>query len=252
MLAGTAITEFIGDLSSLENGNHMFYADNQMTVFEVPHMNSLTNAEYMFYNTYIEDFDTEMNSLESAEFMFYQATKLKSFKSPLPSLKYGKSMFYASNQMDSFDVDLPLLEDGENMFRTSKLKSFVSDTHSLKNGNYMFSNTVLETVDMDLSSLERGSRMFNYCKLSGESVRNIYETLPQINQNYWSNKDGYGVLEIGINSVYSSTASTNLSRLNAFAVSAGFSDWQSLKAAFDAKGWIMGWYYAASTKLIEV
>jgi hypothetical protein len=61
-----------------------------------------------------------------------------------------------------------------------------------------------------------------------------------------------GVLTPGINSTYSSTASTNKTRLNNFGVAAGFADWASLKQAFVDKGWDVDWYYAASDRLIEV
>ena len=113
--------------------------------------------------------------------------------------------------------------------------------------------TSLVSFSGDLSSLLYGYYMFYGCKLDGQSVATIYNSIPTITlPKGSSNYDNMGKLSIGINSTFNSTASTNISRLNAFGVAAGFADWASLKQAFVDKGWEVDWHYAASDKLIEV
>jgi hypothetical protein len=111
--------------------------------------------------------------------------------------------------------------------------------------------TSLINCEISLPNLKDGTDMFYKCKLSGNSVRMIYDSLLDMN-NVHSSYDDQGNITLGINSTYSSTASTNKSRLNTFGVNAGFTDWASLKQAFIDKGWNVTWLYAASDKVITV
>jgi hypothetical protein len=168
-------------------------------------------------------------------------------------------MFSSCKALKTLSINAPLLEDCTDMVGHSAdgvgtITSVHLNAPKLRKGSYAFYYcTSLTAFSGDLSSLIYGVGMFYGCKLDGTSVATIYNSIPTITlPKGYKNRDYMGVLSIGINSTYSSTASTNTTRLNNFGVAAGFADWASLKQAFVDKGWEVEWYYAASTKEIEV
>ena len=213
---GLIITEFTTDLSSLTNGEYMFYDCNYLTTF-TSDLSSLSNGDRMFQMcTNLTTFTSDLSSLTSGDSMFYDCENLTTFTSDssgspvnLSSLTSGRSMFLDCHKLESFATDLSSLTNGEYMFVNCKnLTTFTSDLSSLTRGYYMFSSCAnlttftsgsngspvnlssltngsgmfewcsnLTTFTSDLSSLERGNGMFYGCKLDTASIKNIAETI---------------------------------------------------------------------------
>ena len=155
--SGVYLTEFDSDLSSLTNGNSMFYNCTQLTTF-TSNLSSLTNCSNMFRNCVsLVSFTTDMNLITD-----------------------GTSLFQGCNSLEIVDANMKSLTNGSVMFyQDAKLKSFRGDLSSLTNGNSMFYNcTQLTTFTSNLSSLEDGNQMFMRCKLDAASVCNILTSLP--------------------------------------------------------------------------
>jgi hypothetical protein len=254
-------------LESLENGRYMFYLCSKLTSFNF-NMPKLKNGESMFYSGgagTLASINSNLDSLENGSDMFSSQSKLATINiGDLPSLEDGTGMF-SGTIIATFAPSVPKIKEGMRMFMgNAKLTTVTNMTmENLENGRNMFQNCVLLTTlptTLNLGKLKFGRDMFKACKLNAASVQKIYETLPQrtymgaYSDGYVSSykEDGDGAIGIGINSAYSSTASTNLSRLNTFAAGAGFTDWASMKAAFAAKNWHTKWFYAGTETLIEV
>jgi hypothetical protein len=247
MFYNVPMTHFKGDLSSLENGEGMFI-HSDLTEFS-SNLNSLKYGESMFQYASLPSFKCNLPLLENGYYMF-QASDLTEFEGDMPRLKNADYMFNGCTALTSFNSKLGALETARHAFRGAIITQFDGDLSTLKGGDYMFEScTKLTSCLVDLSSLEEGLYMFLGCKLDGPSIKRIYDTLPIIDRNHFNYRytTNYGRLDIGINSTYSSTASTNKTRLNNFAVSAGFTDWATMKQAFKDKGWSVTWYYAGST-----
>ena len=157
----TSLASFDSDLSSLENGNRMFYWCRDL-----------------------EEFYGTLSSLRTAPEMFLSCDKLRVFDEDMPNLVNGNSMFYycvnlASN--DTFASDLSQLEDGTFMFYSCYgMEEFYSTLSSLVNGNSMFfycSN--LSNFSSDLSSLVCGDRMFMNCERL-QKFRLFYNSLSSL------------------------------------------------------------------------
>lgn len=91
--------------------------------------------------------------------MFKGCRLLTSFRGDLSSLKGGDYMFDGCHSLTSFRGDLSSLVDGDKMF---------------------FDCTNLTSFHSNLSSLKYGEDMFKGCKLDKESVINIANTLPTL------------------------------------------------------------------------
>lgn len=285
------MTSFTGNLSKLIDGENMFNSCSLMDTFAPTSLESLENGSYMFYYCdKLTSFNFNMPKLKNGNHMFYPAATgtLASISSNLDSLENGSGMFCGQPKLTTINIgDLPSLENGYNMFYNTAISTFVPLVPKVKTGKYMFSlNAKLTTISnmtmknledgrymfyncillttlpttLNLGKLKSGRDMFKGCKLNAEVVKKIYETLPQ--RSYMGDysqreasefrEDGDGAIGIGINSAYSSTASTNLSRLNTFATNAGFANWESMKEAFALKNWNTKWFYAGTETLIEV
>ena len=283
------LTSFTGNLSKLENAQRMFYGCYNMTTFTTDNLQKLENGTNMFYgckklttfaynmpklkngyrmfynNIALTTFSGDLSQLQEAYQMFSSTSVMKSFSEDLPSLINGYGMFSNAIVLATFTSAAPNLKDGGGMFQSDvKLTSVPNLTlQNLEDGTNMFYNcTTLATLssNLNLSKLKHGYNMFGSCKLDGASVKKIYETLPQ--RQFMGNaaydraseyrESGDGEMTIGINVTYSSTASTNLSRLNTFATNAGFASWANMKQSFAAKNWSIYWQYAGSTTYIEV
>ena len=56
-------------------------------------MNEITNANYMFYNSNITEFDSDMSSVTNAEYMFYD-TNMTKFNSDMSNVTNVDCMFF--------------------------------------------------------------------------------------------------------------------------------------------------------------
>jgi hypothetical protein len=246
-------------LTSLESAKSMFYNDSKITSFTYD-MPNLKDGYRALYYTYITSFSANLDSLENGEEMFYGCSKMTSFTSELPSLTNGTGMFQSALTLTTFTPKIENLKIGNRMFSgcSTKLASIPNLSMSnLEDGRDMFySCSALSSLPstLNLGKLKFGAEMFLGCKLDAASVKRIYDTLPireqMGNQTYDDastyRESGDGTLTIGINSAYSSTASTNLSRLNTFATNAGFTSWSNMKEAFANKNWHVFWTYSGT------
>lgn len=94
----TSLASFDSDLTSLENGNRMFYWCRDL-----------------------EEFYGTLSSLRTAPEMFLSCDELRLFDEDMPNLVNGDSMFFYCIKlatMDIFDSDLSSLEEGTNMFHS--------------------------------------------------------------------------------------------------------------------------------------
>ena len=174
------LTSFTSDLSSLTNGDAMFYNSN-LTTF-TSDLSSLTNGDAMFSNCEnLTTFDSNLSSLVDGYNMFSR-TKLTSFSSNLSSLTKGSSMFAYCSQLTTFTSDLSSLVDGYNMFQNcTNFTTFEYDLSSLVDGHNMFTWCEnLTTFTSDLSSLTNGLSMFARTKLTPQSVMYIAESIKNI------------------------------------------------------------------------
>lgn len=88
-LSNLNLTTFSSDLSSLTNGNCMFYECYNLTSFSSD-LSKLTNSREMFYGcSQFTTFTSDLSSLTDSEYMFDGCTKLASFNSDLSKLTYG-------------------------------------------------------------------------------------------------------------------------------------------------------------------
>lgn len=183
----------------------------------------LTNGTFMFYETSIEQFNSDLNSLTYGEGMFME-TPLASFNGDLSSLIDGSQMF-GRTSITSFNRDLSSLETGALMFMGSSIRSFSGDLSSLTNGYNMFMETPLTSFNSNLSSLTDGTDMFTGAKLDAPSVANIVHTLPTHETN--------GIIRIGIG-----CDNTEADKL-LFAQECDCDTWQELLDDFSAKNWLV-------------
>ena len=168
------LTSWKGDLSSLTNGDYMFWACSELASF-TGNLSSLTSGSYMFYscselNSFAADSSgspVNLGSLTSGSYMFQNCTKLTTFNcNDLSSLSNGSWMFRGCTRLTTFSTNLGSLTNGEMMFNNCiKLATFTSDLSSLSDGNNMFYGcSELKSFNSDLSSLNDGNNMFYYCE----------------------------------------------------------------------------------------
>ena len=129
------LTSFNSDLSSLINGDYMFYWCENIKSFSAD-LPNMTSAEGMFdWCEYLESFSADSNGtpvnlskLTNGSDMFRGCKSLTSFSSNLSNLENGYCMFGYCDNFTSFNSDLSSLTDGEEMFECCKL-----DTASVQN-----------------------------------------------------------------------------------------------------------------------
>lgn len=182
MFTYSNLAEISSNLSSLENGYHMFKG-TYLTHFDID-LSSLTTANNMFRGCYsLTTFSSDLSSLENGYHMFSNCASLTSLSSDssgspvdLFSLTHAEEMFYYCYNLDSFSSDLPNLRYGYGMFaECSNLKSFSSDLRYLEDGGAMFRNcSKLTSFDVisgyntlsgysGLSNMTSGYEMFYRC-----------------------------------------------------------------------------------------
>ena len=187
------LSEFHSDLSSLTNGESMFFYCNKLTQFnaDLPklengkwmftycelladfnsNLSSLTNSKYMFSScTALTNFDAPMNSLVNADYLFDVQTQycrnLSSFKSDLPNLESGQYMFRSCDALTTFDAPMPNLTTALYFVFSgcSKLTTFKSDLSSITQAGHTFGFCEkLTSFDAKMTNLLNGSRMFYSC-----------------------------------------------------------------------------------------
>ena len=162
MYENTALTSWVGDLSSLTNGTGMFFGCFNLTTFT-----------------------SDLSSLTNGDNMFGYCTDIESFTSDLSSLTDGYEMFNNCYNLTTFTSDLSSLTNGDNMFRDcDNLTTFTSDLSSLTNGDWMFGYcSKFTTFTSNLSSLTSGIGMFANCTLNKSSVQNIALTINKNTSN---------------------------------------------------------------------
>lgn len=146
--------------------------------------NSWNNG--MFYNcSALTTFTSDLSSLTNGWGMFRGCVNLTSFESDLRNLVCGNDMFSYSG-IQSFDYDVPRLESANHMFSNcGNITSFRGDTSNVKDSYGMFAGCIsLTSFYGDLSSIQNGC-MFSDCKLDTTSIKNIAETIHDINGLYY-------------------------------------------------------------------
>ena len=136
MYNNTSLTSWVGDLSSLENGQKMFYCCYNLTALDADSSGSPVN----------------LSSLTDAFCMFESCKKLSAFTSDssgspvnLSSLENGCRMFYGCSALTSFTSDLSSLTDGWGMFQGCLL-----DTASVKNIAETIKTCVIDSPFIDI------------------------------------------------------------------------------------------------------
>jgi hypothetical protein len=87
-------------------------------------LSSLENGEHMFSDCYsLESFKGDLSSLTDGEKMFNNCPSLKSFEGDLSSLTNGYGMFNYCPNLKIFKGNLSSLENGEYMFTNCKLNA---------------------------------------------------------------------------------------------------------------------------------
>jgi hypothetical protein len=183
MFYGSRLASFSSDLPSLTNGSYMFNSCSNLTTFDSD-LPSLTNGNHMFsYCFNLTTFDYDLSSLTEGENMFNSCSTLESFSSDLSSLTNGYSMFGYCDKFTSFSSNLSSLTNGEEMFsHCSTLESFSSNLSSLTNGEEMFCYCgSLTSFSSNLSSLTNGYSMFYYCS----TLESFSSNLSSLTNGYW-------------------------------------------------------------------
>jgi hypothetical protein len=120
---GLILSEFDSDLSSLTNGENMFFYCSNLTSFNAD-MPKLTNGGDMFdFCENLESFSSDLPSLTNGTTMFQSCYKLTSFSSDLSSLTDGHYMFGGCFELRTFSSGLPKLTNGDHMFHNCRLNT---------------------------------------------------------------------------------------------------------------------------------
>lgn len=200
------ITTFDKQLTSLIDGQYMFYYCESLTSFNSP-LDNLSNGASMFFGcSSLTSFNGSLNSLTDGRGMFYGCTSLKSFNETLPNLEYAPTMFNNCSSLKSFNTPLAKLTNSRSMFcACTSLTSFNGSLSNLDEGNYMFYQcSSLTSFNGSLNSLTQGVGMFYDCKLDLASVQNIASTI-----NDLASQSKTGDIYIGIKSSIKGNSSLN-------------------------------------------
>lgn len=180
------LVEWNSDLSSLTNGERMFYKCSNLIDFNCDNLSSLTDGDYMFCGCKnLSTFNHDLSSLIDGKDMFKYCSNLTVFTSDLSSLATGAGMFNFCSKLATFTSNLRSLTFGNYMFQEcSNLTTFTSDLSSLISGVGMLSYCPkLTTFTSNLSSLTNGEGIFYGCSLNEPSVQNIALTVNKITNN---------------------------------------------------------------------
>lgn len=106
------------NLSRLENGEKLFYSNDNLTAFDGD-LGKLTNGERMFYAAPLQSFETnDISSLTNGSYMFYNCSSLKNVNADFTKLTNGTYMFYYCPLTNS-QVTFPILTSANYMFRSA-------------------------------------------------------------------------------------------------------------------------------------
>lgn len=217
------------ELNSLVNGEKMFYK-SPITTLECPSFKSVLYGQYMFSKTGLTSFSHDLSNLIDASYIFAE-TPLTSFDSKLSNVKILDGAFNKGSSLTSFNTDtLDKVESAERAFYNTKINNWCYTLPALKNGKNMFyGNTTLTSFTSSLSSLVEGDGMFTNCKLDGQSVMHIVDSLPKHDDG------GVHNIAIGINCGDVDAEKNELAAL------AEFDNWETLNSTLVSKGWTVTW-----------
>ena len=171
------LSSFKGKLLSIINGEYMFaFCSSLKEIIDGPnngYLSSLVNGDHMFFESgleYNEDVNPfgRLNSLENAAHMFSCAKSLTNFHTEYsPVLTYIESMFNECENIETVVMDAGNVVNGRNAFAfCHKLKNIsLYSLSKLVDGKSMFEEcNNLERFDYRLHSLKNGNRMFLFCE----------------------------------------------------------------------------------------
>lgn len=116
--------------------------------------------------------------------MFHNNRYLKSFKCNFPALTIMDEFFSGCNQLEYLEGDFSSVTTINSSFNNvSALHTLKCNFDSIKNGNGIFGAAPLKYVDCTFRDLVTADSMFNSqnAKLTLESLKNIAEALPDVN-----------------------------------------------------------------------
>lgn len=250
--------DFYSELSSLSNGQYMFYKCSKISNFNI-NMPSLIFGDKMFSQcTSLKSCYTDLGSLSSASYMFFGCSNIEYLNiKNLNSLVVGDNMFGGCNSIDGFNYDMPLLEEAEYMFEgCAGLTSFKGDMPKLQNNTtrMFYGCTALESFSGDLSNLKSGGEMFYKCY----SLKNFNSNLESLgsgnNLFYETILDSHSVMNI-LHFIPDRTGESSASitigigisnsdeQKQAFAEECFCDSWQGLNDEFSAKEWTVTWQF---------
>lgn len=219
------------ELKSLVNANKMFNK-SPITTLECPSFESVLYGQYMFSKTGLTTFSYDMPNLIDGSYIFSEC-KLTSFNSKLSNVQKFDGAFNKNTTLTSFVTDsLEKVESAAKAFYNTKLTKWSYNLPALKNGENMFyGNTSLTSFVSTLGSLEKGTGMFSNCKLDGQSVMHIVDSLP------YHDDGGDHSITIGI------SCGDVQQEKDEFAALAEYDNWDTLNSALVSKGWTVAWQF---------
>ena len=164
------------NLSRLENGEKLFYSNDNLTAFE-GNLGKLTNGERMFYAAPLQSFETtDINNLTNGSYMFYNCSSLKTVKADFTKLTNSKYMFYNCPLTNS-QITFPILTIADDMFRSAGNSTYecTFEFPLLESSSYMFSSSRYYTISCSFPKLASAGYMF-----SGSQVRTFNSELPNL------------------------------------------------------------------------
>lgn len=164
------------NLSRLENGEKLFYSNDNLTAFDGD-LGKLTNGERMFYAAPLQSFETtDISSLTNGSYMFYNCSSLKNVKADFTKLTNGSYMFYYCPLTNS-QVTFPILTSADYMFRSAGNSTYecTFEFPLLESASGMFYYTRYYTISCSFPKLTNGYHMF-YCS----QVRTFNSELPNL------------------------------------------------------------------------
>lgn len=170
------------NLPLLKNATSLFYNNKKIKKFNAD-ISSLTNGQTMFYNSTLEEFSLPLDSLTSGYYMF-RGTKLHTFHTTnLNNLTNAQSMFYGVFlNIDTWTYDLPNVTNGEWGFPGGnlKIKQWKGNLNKLSNGYNMFNNQqTLFSFESDLPQLSRADGFMSGTILNKQSALRVLTTIPK-------------------------------------------------------------------------
>ena len=185
----TAAEEISGDITTMTDGNCMFYQAKKLKSVKLKSpellngrymfnycekletleldMGKMTNGYGMFRSTLLTDIvDNEKynySSLTNGEYMFANCNNITKVSNAFPVLQSGNYMFYHCENLIEVDTSFPNVTGGKYMFSSCDL-SDAPDTPNVTEGYCMYyENKNLTQYTHDLPNLKYAAYMFKGC-----------------------------------------------------------------------------------------